>query len=599
MEKIVYSIITSKRNKIIIISIVLLALFASVMMLPSKLVLARMLPAKSANTFTIYVDTATNASIKETESITSCIVNTLSKEAEITDMEVFLGQGAPLDYAGLVKGSVFKMLKNQAEVVVNLTNKHAREELSYMIVHRLRPTINQQCGKLVPNTTIKFIEMPSGPPTLATVAIELYGKDSQALRTMSEKITKILNDTQGLVDIDVMQDDIYVKYNIVPDKERIIRSGLDVEQVNKIIYLAFKGMSVAVKNTRNLQDQIPIFVRLNESTRHVDKNTKSSLENKLVSFELMNNIGMMVPLSEVVTIKAANSNPTISRKNLRNMITITAECDMVSQLYPLLEAREKMIKELDSAYNISKVAGINTYMFDLDVIDRKSGAKMLLRWDGEMKVSLDTFRDLGRAFIAALILMFLLMVLYYKSFALSGIVLIGSFLSIIGVIVGHWIVDKIQLYANDTHFFITATSLIGFISLMGISARSSILLIDFSRSLMNRKCMEKRRAIALATATRAKPIMLTSVTIVLGSLLLASDPIFGGLGVALIFGSTAATLVSLFFIPILMDYTEALKTSDSMYCQSRNSNVKSWCVLSHNIKSFFPRKKNNKEEGSL
>ena len=599
MEALVYSIITSKRNKIIVVSIVLFSLIASVMMLPSKLVLARMLPGKSANTFTIYVDTATNASIKETRSVTSCIVNTLSKEAEITDMEVYLGQGAPLDYAGLVKGSAFKMLKNQAEVVVNLTNKHDREELSYRLVHRLRPIINQQCGKLVPNTTIKFIEMPAGPPTLATIVIELYGKDSQALRNMSTKIIKILHDTQGLVDIDVMQDDIYVKYNIVPDKERIIRSGLNVEQVNQIIYLAFKGMSVAVKNTRNQQNQIPIFVRLNDKTRHVDENIKPALENKLVSLELMNNIGMMVPVSEVVTIQSANSNPTIFRKNLKNMITITAECDMVSQLYPLLEARETMMKELNSAYDISKVAGVSTYMFDLNVRDRKNGSEMLLRWDGEMKVSLDTFRDLGGAFIAALILMFLLMVLYYKSFALSGIVLVGSFLSIIGVIAGHWIADKIQLYSNDTHFFLTSTSLIGFISLMGISARSSLLLIDFSRSLMDRKCMEKQRAIALATATRAKPIMLTAIAIILGSLLLARDPIFGGLGVALIFGSIAATLVSLFFIPILMDYTKALKTSDSTYCQTKNIRVKSWCVLSDNIKSFFPRKKHIEDEGSL
>ena len=318
MEALVYSIITSKRNKIIVISIVLFSLFTSVMMIPSKSVLARMLPGKSANTFTIYVDTATNASIKETESVTSCIVNTLSKEAEITDMEVYLGQGAPLDYAGLVKGSAFKRLKSQAEIVVNLTNKHDREELSYMLVHRLRPIVNEHCGNLVPNTTIKFIEMPSGPPTLATVVIELYGKDSKSLRTMSTKITKILDETEGLVDIDVMQDDIFVKYNIVPDKERIIRSGLNVEQVNQIIYLAFKGMSVAVKNTRKQQDQIPIFVRLNDKTRHVDDNTRASLKDKLVSFELMNNQGMMVPVSEVITIQGVDSNPTIFRKNLKN-----------------------------------------------------------------------------------------------------------------------------------------------------------------------------------------------------------------------------------------------------------------------------------------
>jgi len=152
-------------------------------------------------------------------------------------------------------------------------------------------------------------------------------------------------------------------------------------------------------------------------------------------------------------------------------------------------------------------------------------------------------------------LMFLLMVVYYKSFSLSGIVLIGSFLSIIGVIIGHFITDMISLVLTDVHFYLTATSLIGFISLMGISARSSLLLIDFTKSLIE-SGVEKNRAIAISTATRAKPILLTAVAIILGSLLLATDPIFGGLGIALIFGSMASTAVSLFYIPVLMAKAE-------------------------------------------
>ena len=591
MRNIVYKIISSKLNKWIVTLIVLISMGASVMMIPTKLVLARMLPGKSANTMSIYVDTATNASIKETESVTTCIVNYLKKEKEITDMEVYLGQGAPLDYAGLVKGSSLKMMKNQAEIVINLTNKQKRDEPSYMFVHRLRPLINEACGNITPSTSIKFIEMPSGPPTLATIVVELYGKNDSVMRAMADKIAKILKETEGLVDVDIMQDDIYTKYSLVPDKEKIIGSGLSVEQVNNIIYLAFKGMPIAGKNTQNQQDQIPIFLRLSEETGQIKENTKDALFNKLVSLELMNNQGEMVLLSEVVTIKSVDSSPAIFRKNLKNMITITAECDMVSQVYPLLEAREKMIELLKDEYNISKEPGINTYMFDLHATDKQTGSEMLIRWDGEMKVSLDTFRDLGGAFIAALVLMFLLMVVYYKSFALSGIVLVGSFLSIIGVIAGHWVADKIQLYTADTHFFLTATSLIGFISLMGISARSSLLLIDFSKSLIVYEGLEKKDAIALATATRAKPIMLTAVAIILGSLLLATDPIFGGLGVALIFGSIAATLVSLFFIPVLMDNTDALM-SDANECTVKKKGM--WCVLTDNIKSFFILKNTKK-----
>ena len=593
MEKLIYAILSKKRNKLIVILLVLLSMMGAVMMLPSKLVLARMLPGKSANTFTIYVDTATDASVNETRRVTSCIVQNLEKEKEITDMEVYLGQGAPLDYAGLVKGSALKRLKNQAEIVVNLTDKHERDEPSFMMVHRIRPILLEACRSITEHTSIKFIEMPSGPPTLATIVVELYGKNSVALRDMAQRVSAVLKETEGLVDIDIMQDDIYRKYGIVPNKEKIIKSGLTVDQVNKILYLAFKGMEIAVKNTQKQQDQIPIFVRLDDNTREFKRGDKDSLLTKLDSLELMNKRGQMVPLTEVVEIIASDSDPTIFRKNLKNMVTITAECDMVSQVYPLLDARDKMIEELGQDFNVSKVAGINTYMFDLEVKDKKNNADMLIRWDGEMKVSLDTFRDLGGAFIAALVLMFLLMVVYYKSFALSGIVLIGSFLSIIGVIVGHWVTDKIQLYATDTHFFLTATSLIGFISLMGISARSSLLLIDFSRSLMHDEGMAKRRAIAIATATRAKPIMLTAVAIILGSLLLATDPIFGGLGVALIFGSMAATLVSLFFIPVLMDNAKAMgKIEDDC----KKVKVTTWCVITDNIKSLFPRNNRCNEE---
>ncbi len=556
MEKIIFNILNSKFKKKLVIILVLLSLLGSIMMIPTNLVLAKMLPGKSANTFTIYVDTPINSSIKETKTITDCVVEFLKDEKEVTNMEVFLGQGAPLDYAGLVKGSALKGLKNQAEIVINLTDKHHRDEASYMMVHRIRPLIKQKCSSLIKNTTIKFVEMPSGPPTLATIVIELYGKDQKLIRSTAKQISKILKETEGLVDVDVMQDILFTKYELIPDKEKIIRSGLSVSQVNQIIYLAFQGQKIAVKNTRNQQDQIPIFVRLSEITRTIN-NSEDGLINKLSSLKLMNPKGAMIPIKELVSIKPVISSPAIFRKNLKNMVRITSECDMVSQVYPLLEARDKMIKEFDKEFEVEKVPGMSTYMFDLKLKDKKSGQSMLLRWDGEMKVSLDTFRDLGGAFIAALILMFLLMVVYYKSFALSGIVLAGSFLSIIGVIVGHYITDQIALIFSGINFFLTATSLIGFISLMGISARSSLLLIDFSRALMQGG-MEKKRAIAISTATRAKPIMLTAVAIILGSLLLATDPIFGGLGIALIFGSMASTIVSLFFVPVLMDNTKAI-----------------------------------------
>ncbi|HHH37870.1 MAG TPA: AcrB/AcrD/AcrF family protein, partial [Epsilonproteobacteria bacterium] len=140
LENFLYNMLHSKKQKRLVILIVLASMMGAIMLLPTKIVLAKMLPGKSANTFSIYIDTATNSSIAETEKVAQCVVNQLKTESAITDMEVYLGQGAPLDYAGLVKGSGMKRLQNQAEIAGNLTDKHHRSEPSFMMVHRISPT---------------------------------------------------------------------------------------------------------------------------------------------------------------------------------------------------------------------------------------------------------------------------------------------------------------------------------------------------------------------------------------------------------------------------------------------------------------------------
>ena len=553
-ENFVFNILNSKGKKTLVILATLGALIASVMMLPTKIVLAKMLPGKSANTFTVYVDTPTGSSIDETKKVTQCITTILQKENEVTDLELFLGSGAPLDYAGLVKGSGMKQGEEFAEIVVNLTDKHSRDEKSFTMVQRLRETIQTSCQNIVPQTSIKFTEMPAGPPTMADIVVEVFSDDPNKLRSISNEVATILSNTSGLVDVDVMSDDIYTTYQLVPIKEKISRSGLSVDQINKILYLAFEGMSVAVKDTIKANHQLGIFVTLSASSKKISNDSLESLKNKLQALSLMNQKGMMIPLTEVVDIQKVPSNPKIYHKDLKPMVNVVATTDMVSQVYPLLDSRDAMIEYFSKEYDVEKVPGMSTYMFDLILKDKVTKQTHLLRFDGEMKVTLDTFRDLGGAFIAALVLIFLLLVIYYKSFAISGIILAGSFLSIIGVIVGHYVAD---LVTSET-FFLTATSLIGFIALMGISSRNSLLLIDFTKSLMHDHNIEKKRAIAIASNTRAKPIMLTAIAIILGSALLASDPIFGGLGVALISGTVAAVIVSLIFIPVLMDNSKAI-----------------------------------------
>jgi len=546
-EVILLSILQTPSKKRLMLWLTLAGFILAVGMIPTKLVMAKMLPGKNNDTYSVYVDLPTGSSIEQTRQVSECVTTILQKEPEALDMEVFLGSGSPLDFAGLIKGSHFKNSENVSEIVLNLTKKHDRSEPSYLMVQRLRPVIQKKCETIVPKTNIKFVEPPAGPPTMAAVVAEVYGNDAKGIRHLAGRIQDVFHKTNGLVDIDIMQDEIYNKFEVRVNSDKIARSGLNIKHVNDILYLAFEGMPIAVKNSSDVSEQIPIFLVLDPIGKKFTSKDLNGVLFKLSSLKLMNSMGMMVPITEVVNVVGVKSNPMIVTKNLHQMTNVLAETDMVSQVYPLMEARDTILSTFTNEYEITK-----TGLFNLELVDKKNHERYELLWDGEMKVTLDTFVDLGGAFIAALILIFLLMVVYYKSFTLSGIVLLGSFLSIVGVIVGHFIMN---IFTADT-FFLTATSLIGFIALIGISSRNSLLLIDFTKSLMLEKGMHKSEALAYAAATRAKPIFLTAAAIILASTLLASDAVFGGLGVALIFGTIAAVVASLIVVPILLDNSD-------------------------------------------
>lgn len=540
----VFNGIQSPTKRKLILFATLMAFILSVLMIaPTKIVLAKMLPGKNNDTFTIYTTLAEGSSIQQTKEVTECVADFIKKEKEVQDFEVFLGMGAPLDFAGLIKGSHFKNSENVAEIVVNLSKKHNRDEPSYLMVQRMRPDIQKSCASIYDKTTISFVEPPAGPPVMAAIVAEIYGNDANGIRELSNRVEGVFKSTEGLVDVEIMQDEIYDTFEVEVDSTKVALSGVNVKQLNDILYLAFEGMQIAVKNSDIVNDQIPIYLSLSKESKKFSKKDINAIKAKLSSLKLMNKKGMMTPITELVTIVPKKSNPMIMSKNLHQMTNVIAETDMVSQVYPLIEARDTILNTFSDKYNIEKIG-----LFNLKLTDKNSKKIYKLIWDGEMEVTLDTFVELGAAFIAALVLIFLLMVIYYKSYALSGIILLGSFLSIIGVIIGHWIMD---LFTADT-FFLTATSLIGFIALIGISSRNSLLLIDFTASLMKERNMNKAEAIAYATATRAKPIFLTAAAIILASTLLAGDAVFGGLGVALIFGTVAAVIASLMVVPILL-----------------------------------------------
>lgn len=541
LEKFIYSILESKTKSFLVYLITFILFVLSVLTFPTQITKAKMLPSKDSDTFSIYVDLKDGSSVNQTKEVIQCIVKNLQKEKNITNISAFIGEGQPLDFAALVKQSALKDKESQAELMVNIKKAKDRNITSYNLVSNIREEVQKNCTLYDAN--IKFIELPAGPPVLASIVAEIYGGNSfETRRDFALKIAKILKNQSTLVDIDILADDDFIMYELEVDNNKTLISGIDLEQLKNTLYLAFEGMNISVINDKNVQSQIPIFLRLNDS-KNLKDSSKQSLQTKLQTLKIMNNKGNMINISELVSIKEIIKEPTITSKNLNPMINIIAETNKDSQIYPLLDSRNEMLNSLSNDYEV-----IKTNLLNLAFIDKKTGERFDLVFDGELKVTIDTFIDLGGAFIIALVLIFFLMVMYYKSFAISGGIVLSSFISIIGVIFAHIIMD---LFTTDT-FYLTATSLIGFIGLIGINSRNSTLIIDFSKQLVIEKNLTINEAIAKATATRSKPIILTVLTMVFASALIANDAVFGGLGVALIGGTLISYVVSMFFVPVII-----------------------------------------------
>ena len=221
----------SKAQKTFILVGTLVAFILSVLMIaPTEIVKAKMLPGKNNDTFTIYVDLPNGSSVQQTAAVSECVTGFVKKEKEVLDTETFLGMGSPLDFAGLIKGSHFKNSENVSEIVVNLTKKHDRDEPSYLMVQRMRPVIQKACEPIVADTNIKFVEPPAGPPTLAAVVAEIYGAHAPGIRHLAYQVADIFKKTEGLVDIDVMEDEIYEQFDLKVNSTKIARSGLSIKQ---------------------------------------------------------------------------------------------------------------------------------------------------------------------------------------------------------------------------------------------------------------------------------------------------------------------------------------------------------------------------------
>ena len=537
--KIINPLLTSTPKRVVFFSVLLLALFGSMALPVFKIVLFKMLPSANKNTFNITIDLPKGSSIDTTKKVSDCVAGILEKEPEIHDFEQFIGISGVVDFNGLLRGSSMKQGENYGEIRVNLYPKEKdRKESSIDMVSRLRPVIQRKCS--FGGANIKLVEDPPGPPVIATLLMQVFGGDEEGRLKLANYIEELYKKTPRVVDIDIMRNRQIIKYKIIPDKEKAALFGISTDQIAKILGMGLRGAVVSVAHIPNEKEQVGIFVRF-------DKKDRDSIE-ALDKIKLMSmTTHKLVPLKEVVKVVPVPFDGMITSKDLREMVMVTGEMNKRGSLYALLDVFFALKDKGIPGY---KITYDGNPRLNLKAVDLKTGKSYDLIWGGEWELTFDVFRDLGAAFGVAVILIYLLMVAYYKNFRVPRIVLAAVPLTFIGVLPGHAIMNWITLAFFHSKTYFTATSMIGFIALAGIVVRNSLLLIDFTNDLIKHG-RSINEAVIEAAATRFRPIILTALAIILASFVIVLDPVWQGLAVSLIFGVLASTLLSVVVVPIL------------------------------------------------
>ena len=487
----------------------------------------KMLPNDNTGTFLLEVDMPAGTALAGTDQVARAVGDVLARTPYVTDYQTFLGTTAPVDFAALVRGDMLKRGTNLAQLRVNLVSKHERSESSHEIVTRLDQAM-MPVRQLYPTAKIKLYETPPGPPVQAQVLAELYGPDYNQLRAAALDVNKAFSQIYGMINVDDSVTANVDSYQVQVDREKAILAGVAPAQIAKLLHDYVSGFAIGTLHVDSAREPINIIVRLPSAERQTPE--------QILALRVTSAMGRQVPLSALATVTPVTQAKPIYDRDQHPMVMVGSELLRSSPVYAVL-ALDSMLDNKALPHS-----GVRFKTGNLGFQDAQPDDVLHyhLLWGGEMRLTLDVFRDLGSAFIVALILIYLVLVGYYKSFMMPVIVMGAIPLTLVGVFPGHWL----------THQAFTATSMIGVIALAGIVVRNSLLLIDFILDYRARG-YSLEESVIQAGAIRFRPILLTALAIILGSAIMITDPVFGGLAVSLIFGTFASTALTLVVIPLL------------------------------------------------
>ncbi|HZT44361.1 MAG TPA: efflux RND transporter permease subunit [Chthonomonadaceae bacterium] len=488
-----------------------------------KAVTVKMLPFDNKNEFQIIVDMPTGTTLEQTAAATRALADYVATIPEVTNYQMVVGAASPYNFNGLVRHYYLRNQPYQADIQVNLVGKGERKAQSHDIVKRIRPEIARIARQW--GIRVKVAEVPPGPPVLETLVAEIYGPIGERRTEVARQVKRIFETTEGVTDVDWYMDDDQPTYQIMVDKEKAALSGVDTQAVNRTLAMALSGASVGLAHDESAREDVPITVRLPRGER----SGLASLESVYVAAQ----DGHLVPLRELAHPVAIPTDKAIYHKNLLPVVYVTGDVTgrQESPVYAILAMNRKLADlHLPEGYQLNVLSTRLPFTTD----------KLAMKWDGEWQITYEVFRDLGIAFAAVLVLIYILVVAWFQSLKTPLIIMAPIPLTLVGILPAHALLGA----------FFTATSMIGFIAGAGIIVRNSIILVDFIE-LRLRQGMPLEQAVIDAGATRFRPMLLTAAAVIVGSFVILFDPIFQGLAIALMAGEIASTLLSRLTVPVL------------------------------------------------
>jgi len=505
------------------LGLVVFLLLGSIELFMTKHAIVKMLPYDNKAEMQVIIDMPESSTLEQTTATARDISEYLRTVPEVSDFQIYSGTSAPFNFNGLVRHYFMRRGENVADIQVNFVPKHARHRKSHELAKVMRPFILEIGRKH--NANVKVTEIPPGPPVLSTLLAEIYGPNYKRQIEIADQIKHIFKTTEGVTDVDWFVQDNQEKLSLVPDSVKAAAHGISVEQITKTIAIVEYGMHIGLAELPHEREDVCIDLRLSQ----VERSSLRDLKNVYV--HAVN--GQMVPLSELVKVKRTLDPQWIYHKNLLPVVYVTGEVSgrEESPIYTILKMKKKIAQlKLPEGY------GLNQRFADEPFIDKD----YQMKWDGEWQITYEVFRDMGIAFVAVMILIYFLVVGWFRSFLTPLVIMAPIPLTLVGIVPGHWL----------THTFFTATSMIGFIALSGIIVRNSILLVDFTEIRLIEGASLKN-AVIEAGIIRFRPIVLTAAALIVDGFVIIMDPIFEGLAVSLIFGVILSTILTLFVIPLL------------------------------------------------